>query len=236
MLCSECRSPHRAGRRTTLYCLRLMAFLTMAVVGCVDAVPPTQTSGESVRRVCPVPGTDDFYFPEGAVNPNSVVDERVERALLSGLLTRQGAPSLSCGNRPAEGYRMVWAGGAASPLVITVLRTDATWRLDWVQLSAPEPGQPGEATAEGGRDLMWADVRAVVTALEDAEFWSARISSGSGPEGLAWLVEGREGPRSRAVLLSPGLTPPFSGVARAFLALAGLREPPLMFSEGTSPP
>jgi hypothetical protein len=210
-----------------------IALAALCSNGCGGSALPDETSGEMVRSECPAREDIAYYFPEGALIPTSPADERPDREFLSDFLRRQDAPSFSCGAAPLEGYRMVWAGGAASALLIAVVEGEQGWRIEWTQFDRALPGRPATIKSKDSRALTSPEATAVTSALENARFWSTRPPTGSGPEGLAWLLEGRADSRYRAILLGPALTPPFSDVAISFVALAGLTPPPLMLRAGS---
>jgi len=183
-----------------------------------------------VRIACPARGDIDYYFPEGALDPSASENERLERAFLSTFLAANDAVSFSCDGVLSEGYRMIWAGGAALPVVVSVVHEAGGWRVAWTRFDRELPGRRAGPISHGERVLTATEGESVQGALQRARFWSTRPRIGSGPEGLVWVLEGRAGHRYRAVLLGGGLMGPFADVARALLASAGLTPPPLMLA------
>lgn len=178
-------------RRVTMAMISAFAFL---VGSACKATPPVPRRGEAARVECPARGADDYYYPQGALRPDTNADDLRSRAQLSKFLEIAAAPSLSCGTEQ-HAYRVLWGGGYNDPLlVVTVDARTATvteflpFNIATRTIKDTYSSTPSEA-----------QFNALAHQLESAGFWTIDAALIFESEGTSWIFEGRRGRSYRAI-------------------------------------
>lgn len=75
-------------------------------VSCAGPVEEMTVDLQRVRAKCGAPDASDFFFPAGMFRQRDDATKALRREY-SAMLSSTGQPSLSCGNSPQMGYRVI---------------------------------------------------------------------------------------------------------------------------------
>jgi hypothetical protein len=206
------------------------AFLAVAVgsivYACGDVSRPLPTLSVGIVEECPSAADDEYYFPREAISPSPILDAS-RRKWFSRLLTAADAPSLSCGARDVEAYRLIWLPPPSQPaLVIAVTKTDGGWSLAATEYAITTFQEPMRVTRTTRRQLSPDATAPLLSDLRDGGFWSTLAWRRSSVEdGWGWAVEGRMSKNYRIVTRVNSDPELFKTLATKFFTLAGLAVP-----------
>ena len=131
---------HRAlSRSWPVYVGRtvVVAFVVCLSSGCVQTSPgfPEPSRAQRIRPQCESPSNDDLFFPDGTF-AFLQDDGAGVRWAVSTDLAAMHEPSLSCGEKPEEAYRLlVLHAFYPQPLAIRVSRSGHVYSLVAIALS-----------------------------------------------------------------------------------------------------
>lgn len=203
----------------------MIALVTFLAIKCSSGGPPEPSRALRARDDCPTASSEDFYFPDEAIDPANDLLDNTLRETYSHLLRAAGAPSLSCG-AVGEAYRFLWIPAFRPARVILLRRTQNDWivtatgfndpRIDRTfgvvgdDIRRPNDGQPGE----------------LIGALASAGFWTLPAYGNSFIEdGATWVIEGRLRTGYRVVTRLNPSDEKFKSACRQFFLVAGLAVP-----------
>jgi hypothetical protein len=198
--------------------------LVVLAGGCHDLDLPDVRSATRVSGECSPYYTEAYFFPAVLQEGFNRDPGRHNAQIASGYLRAAGAESLSCGLRPAEGYRLARLGVGIPGTVISVIRGDQGWVLTVAEFSSPQPDKPSyELAKNASRTISAARVGALLEATTRSSFWTASADPGDEGEGRILLIEGRLDESYRVVTRPAGEG--YDGadmnlVVKAFLELA----------------
>src|SRR5206468_2126790 len=114
---------HRALTASSM--LGILVVLLSGLSGCSSIeVPDGTLIGARILSVCPPPSSDNYFF-QAATFATDTYDGAASRKEISNFFTLMSEPSLSCGEAPDEGYRLLnyfpfW--GPPRPVAIRLTR------------------------------------------------------------------------------------------------------------------
>jgi hypothetical protein len=205
------------GRLRVLLGVVPAILLALMMSGCATERPRPATSACS---------GDQYYFPVGTFPAAYPASDPQRRRWYSSYLARLHEPSLSCGNRPEETYRLTWLHTFAHPVVIRITRRDSQVEADAFQLSGSGGGDPGLVLYQTHKRLSMMEWELLQIKLRNSAFWSLPTSGNMyGVHGEQWILEGR---RNNTYHIVDRWTPPdgpYRDLGGFIFDLVGWRRP-----------
>jgi hypothetical protein len=188
----------------------------VACVGCSRPSLPEVRFAQRVRPQCPPSSGYDFFFP---------TESAPSAAWYSRYLAAAGAPSLSCGDTPREGYRFLRIPSFRSAVVISVFRLNTGWSVEALEF-ADSKRDRWTVAKRTTRALTEGQIQELRGALRQAEFWTRTAwYSPEVNDATSLIIEGRENSAYRVVGMVGTNDPAFDGACTAFVQLAGVPSP-----------
>ena len=201
-------------------------------VSCAGPVEEMTVDLQRVRAKCGAPDASDFFFPAGMFRQRDDATKALRREY-SAMLSSTGQPSLSCGNSPQMGYRVIRIPHMPrEPVVIRITRSGE--QTD-VVVDDSTGAVAGSATGSRSRHAQRAsetDWRQLTTVLDRMDFWSTpqfqvRPEQYGVPlHATTWILEGRDGERYHVVIRGlHEIQPEAVETFRLFFKIAGIPPP-----------
>jgi hypothetical protein len=115
----------------------------------------------------------------------------------AGALGTMGEPSLACATDTPV-YRFLWMRTFHHPVAVRVERDDDDWRVIAVELDGAGGYDPGDVLRRVDRTLTPYEAQQLEALLARADVWGSPVAQTDiGVDGSTWIIEARNGPRSR---------------------------------------
>jgi hypothetical protein len=177
----DSRSGRPAGVTWRIFLAAVLLMLAVSACATPQTIPPQ-----------PACDGEAYYFPRGIFPEGYPASDAKRRLWYSASLARIREPSLSCGNREGEAYRLIWLHDFAHPVVIRITSRDRQVEAEAFQLSGTGKGDPGVSLYRVHKRLSTEDWGRLQTALRRSRFWFLPTSGNMyGHHGEQWIVEGR---------------------------------------------
>ncbi|MCL5279893.1 MAG: hypothetical protein M1376_08320 [Planctomycetes bacterium] len=202
----------------------LVSVILLGGWGCATKTP-------ALRPECPSLDADDYYFPQGALDPARPKIDGFLRNWYSKYLRAMLEPSLSCGARP-EGfaYRFLWLRSFHHPIAMRVEKNGPSVMFNAVELDGTGGNAPGGIVKSVQRELSSAEQSEFLAKLARVDFWElGKNESRFGLDGAQWLLEGAENGQYRVVERWSPNPGPYRDVCLLLLEFTGIKIPPLDF-------
>ncbi|MBX3710725.1 MAG: hypothetical protein KF800_02020 [Lysobacter sp.] len=116
---------------------------------------------------------------------------------ITGALNIMGEPSLAC-TTDTPVYRFLWMRTFHHPVAVRVERDGAVWRVFAVELDGAGGYDPGSVLRRVERTLTPYEAKQFEAMLVRVDVWGRRMPQRlQGVDGATWLIEARDGARSR---------------------------------------
>lgn len=108
-----------------------------------------------------------------------------------------GEPSLACATNTAV-YRFLWMRTFDHPVAVRVERDDDDWRVIAVELNGAGGYAPGDVFRRVDRILTPYEAQQLEALLARVDVWGPTVAKKDiGLDGSTWIIEARDGARSR---------------------------------------
>jgi hypothetical protein len=213
------------GARVAL--VLLLGLALGACFGCVSDMPEPGLRGSRVLPRCDGTADSDRYFPLDTFRDLAFNLDGSARADYAAFLQRMREPSLYCGPREVDSYRLLRLARGGTPLAVRIDRAANGATVTVAKLEAPTwllP--PGELVESRRHDISESQWSGLVGAIEAAGFWRLETSEKSMMnDGDPLIVEARRGEVYHVVeRLSPARGGSFHTLAAVVLQLAQVTE------------
>lgn len=189
-----------------------------------ETPPPELNAAVPQRMTCAESESADYYFPEGRLYLDGVLD-RQQRAALSIVLRAAKGQSLYCPADGDEAYRLTRVD-AAPPLTVLARSSQGRASLEVIRLGGERwTWPPGDIALDSSRQLSAVEWQTLVETIERARIWSLPpVGVPPEGEGTVWLLEGRRDRVYTAVIRQFGDQEPIRELGPVFLRLAAITE------------
>ena len=218
---------------------KLLAIVGVSLsIGCSE---PSYPLPYEVRSRCDGLSGGDFYFPNGVFDSDDR-DGAVLRQHYGNALAQLGEPSLSCGDRASDAYRLFRLQGFnPDALAIRISGNRNTRSVIAVDAANSTSGdKPVVKRME--RELSQGEWDTLISAVNDLQLWFRPTRRPPRPndwltlDGDTWLLEARSSDGYHVIALDPINEPPeFLAAARLFFVLAGWQVPGELQTRATRP-
>jgi hypothetical protein len=208
--------------RSFILAVALAMCVLASATGCREATPEPK-GGQAVRDLCPPRTDDQYYFESGSL---ARFDE-VNRPVVSRYLRQLDAPSFSCGQQVAEGYRLTRVPTATGgTVVVSVAETGSGWSVSAAEFEAGP--KRDELVRRWTPAVSPEQVSTLLESVRRARLWSVPGWKGdvTANDGVHWFVEVRNGASYRLVdRHSPASSDDVVRVGENLLRIAGFANP-----------